>query len=736
MRTLLEAVGLIVGLALLCCGRPGPACAGAEGSAQNKFALLVGCTEYQHMPAIPELFGPANDVPKFAELLVKKFDFAEKNITRLVGWPKDLSARPTYANIVAGFEDLLRKADNRSQIVILLSGHGSQIPIPETQLDPLDPKNPEPDGLDEIFLPADVRQNGEGRLEGYIIDDQIGAWLDRFRAKGASVWIIFDCCHSGTMDRGGPDDVERSREVKAEALGVPHKAMEAAIRRGAEAVRKAREQGRDVHEDSSLALSPTKDKQQGSVVAFYAAQSFEKAPELPRPLGAARTKENYFGMLSYSLMKVLSQQQRPLTYRELSQAVVGLYQSERGARGPTPFADGDLDREVLGAKVWPKRSLIVLQKEKMEINAGEISGLTPGSVLAVHSPATDKTDAKAPLGHVQVVRLTPSSAQVVPCSHAGQPAPQKDKLPDQAPCRLVSRDFGDMKIRIAVGKTGGTQAALLGGVLKKLDSEVLEMVRIVADEAEAEWILIIHKDEVQLRMGDGRKTAGAEISAGTSLVTVPKVFAICPAHLQAEDLAQNLSRDLQRIFTWQNLWRIAGSLPSDDQGAGLGFKFEVARLTDAKEDGLLVSGAPVQPGQGMLLKFGNDGINALWINILLLDANFGIKVVPIAVQSGKQLKLPGKVDGKTAGKEGIIVLAGVLAPNQDRPDFSFLDQPPLKVGRRDVPDITRGPETPFGRLMAAARLGKGTRSFEFNVPTNPVMRTFSWVAVTPNPIGK
>ena len=42
------------------------------------------------------LLGPANDVPKFNELLVKKFGFAEKDVTRLVGWPDD----PTRAQRV------------------------------------------------------------------------------------------------------------------------------------------------------------------------------------------------------------------------------------------------------------------------------------------------------------------------------------------------------------------------------------------------------------------------------------------------------------------------------------------------------------------------------------------------------------------------------------------------------------------------------------------------------------
>ena len=78
-----------------------------------------------------------------------------------------------------------------------------QIPIPDSQSDAFDPANPEPDGLDEVFLPADVGRWQEGNLNGAIMDDQIGKWLAQMRDKGADVWIVFDCCHSGSMSRRG-----------------------------------------------------------------------------------------------------------------------------------------------------------------------------------------------------------------------------------------------------------------------------------------------------------------------------------------------------------------------------------------------------------------------------------------------------------------------------------------------------------------------------------------------------
>jgi hypothetical protein len=140
----------------------------------QKHALLVGCTSYPDAPNIPELWGPANDVPAVAGLLTERFDFPAKNIRRLVGWADDTTSRPTYANIVAAFEELVEIATPDSQIVVLMTGHGTQSPVPESQLNAADPSNPEHDGMDEVFLPADFGGWTDAGLRNAIIDNQIG----------------------------------------------------------------------------------------------------------------------------------------------------------------------------------------------------------------------------------------------------------------------------------------------------------------------------------------------------------------------------------------------------------------------------------------------------------------------------------------------------------------------------------------------------------------------------------
>ncbi len=133
-----------------------------------------------------------------------KFGFPRENVRILLGWPDDRRDRPTLENITEAFESLFRRAKPGTQIFIMISGHGTQVPAEAEQLDALDPRNHEFDGLDEVFLPADI----EPGLARALRDNQIAHWLGRLQERGARVWIVFDCCHAGTMTRS---DVEPER---------------------------------------------------------------------------------------------------------------------------------------------------------------------------------------------------------------------------------------------------------------------------------------------------------------------------------------------------------------------------------------------------------------------------------------------------------------------------------------------------------------------------------------------
>ena len=81
-------------------------------------------------------------------------------------------------------------------VYLHLSGHGAQQPQAKA--------GNETDGLDEIFLPRDIDKwvNRDKGVPNALMDDEIGAALDAIRDKGAFIWAVFDCCHSGTATRG------------------------------------------------------------------------------------------------------------------------------------------------------------------------------------------------------------------------------------------------------------------------------------------------------------------------------------------------------------------------------------------------------------------------------------------------------------------------------------------------------------------------------------------------------
>ena len=376
----------------------------AAAQAGQKHALLVGCTIYPNNEGVPELYGPANDIPAWRALLTapKGLAFPASNVTTLLGWPSDPAMRPTRANITRAIESLITSAGPNDMVFILFSMHGAQVPIPADQ-DPLDPKNFEPDGMDETILPADVTagEDGPGNL---IKDDEIGVWLDRIRGKGAHVLIIFDSCHSGTMTRGA--EVERPRFVEPLRLGVKDKDLAKAAQKSELAVKKAKEEGRDLAAEERSLQTAKRPASDGSLVAFFAAQPFETEPELPFPEGAPQTREHYFGLLSYTLLQALGQRQSLMTYRDFARIVDSRYRALRGTRGPTPFCEGDLDREFLGLRTWPNRADVVLERSEhnLTVSGGELQNICDGAILAVRRPAGAAGDADEVLGYVRVER--------------------------------------------------------------------------------------------------------------------------------------------------------------------------------------------------------------------------------------------------------------------------------------------------------------------------------------------
>src|SRR5271157_695851 len=125
----------------------------APAARKDRHALLVAVTYYENLPESRHLRGPANDVLLIRKLLLDKLGFSPDQVVVLSeqeGKDRGKDYLPTKKNIERQFKRLAEVAKAGDQVMICMGGHGSQQPEQPNSPDP------EPDGLDETFLPRDV----------------------------------------------------------------------------------------------------------------------------------------------------------------------------------------------------------------------------------------------------------------------------------------------------------------------------------------------------------------------------------------------------------------------------------------------------------------------------------------------------------------------------------------------------------------------------------------------------
>lgn len=106
------------------------------------------------------------------------------------GWQTESlwNEQATGARIRAAIERLIGSVKPGDRLALHFSGHGSQL---------VDESGDERDRFDECYCPWDVATHGPLR------DDQLYQ-LFQLRPEGVRLYLIADCCHSGSLHRG-PD---------------------------------------------------------------------------------------------------------------------------------------------------------------------------------------------------------------------------------------------------------------------------------------------------------------------------------------------------------------------------------------------------------------------------------------------------------------------------------------------------------------------------------------------------
>ncbi len=729
MRMWAQYVTAVAGLVLLSAATTRGAAPDPGGGGRR--ALLIGCTEYPNLDRSKWLTGPANDVALMRHLLETRYRFAPGEVTVLTETAGGPLLRPTRANIEREFRRLTAESRRGDQVVILLSGHGSQQPDERP-----DPHNdPEPDGLDEIFLPADAgRWVGERHtVANAIVDDELNVWLCNIQRTGAYVWLIVDSCHSGTMMRG----VDTVRQVRPEDLGIPVEALSGRSRESAPGPVTARDGSRP----SDAAFAPSVAE---GMVAIYAAQPGEPTFEMGLPQNSEKSKS--YGLLTYTINEVLTSSHGPLTYRQLVEGVYSRY-AAMGRRSPTPMIEGHArDKAVLG-EGSPNASRIYLSwnaADAWTVNAGALHGLTAGTILAVSPRAGEgRPDAAARFVRVKDRGLSALDASVEPCSYPeGSNAPVSSELPEGGLCEVVFSDFGDMSLSIAADNKDGKGDPLpladldcLKRTLASLDRTKAARSRVVSEPADADWLL--HAEEPGSRTIYLIPASGVPYTEGGK---PSQLFGPVPG---GELTGPWLGERLARIAAAQNLLRVvAASEHSSAEGAPIGMKVEMLKYTDLEDK----VGHPLVPatsctelrqGDSIGFRLANSGRDPVDVTLLLVDSEYGIApVFPTQfgldnrLQPGESLIRRFRVTVSLPGPEHLIVIAAKAKINAVPCDFSFLGQSSIERAR-SAADRSRGAgetlTSGFGQLLLDARYNSsGRRGLETVELGRYELSTLSW----------
>ncbi|MDI4662753.1 caspase family protein [Xanthobacter autotrophicus] len=347
-------------------------------SARN-LALLVGVAAYDE-PQIRALAGPRNDVILLWRYLTRHaFDAADievlaEGLPEAADTPRPLAA-PVRSAILDGLARLADRAGPGDFVLFHFSGHGTTQPQAPTAAG----AEPEAGGRDQVLLPKDagLYDAAAKTIRNAIVDNELGAALDRIRAKGATVWVIVDACHAGTVTRSA----DATRGIDATMLGVPPPAPEAAPT-------SAPERGGTLRGFERPSKADT-----GSLIAFFAVDSWTPAIERAYPAPAAGlagksaagdAPQAMFGVFTWHLLRAL-ETGRARTFRDLARMVsLDIAAAARLAHAPLPVFEGDLDHGVSGVQPgsvprFPARR----DGADLVIEAGALQGFDVGAEIAL-----------------------------------------------------------------------------------------------------------------------------------------------------------------------------------------------------------------------------------------------------------------------------------------------------------------------------------------------------------------
>ncbi len=700
--------------------------------ARENYALIVAASDYENLDQKYWLKGPKNDETLVRDFLLSPASpvaFDAKNVVSLGTGQAELA---THKAILDHLATIASEAKAGDFVYLHFSGHGSTEPaLTDTT---------EQDGRDEVFLAEDTKMapaDNPTYMPNVLTDDEVGNALKAIRKTGASVWVVFDSCHSATMNRGAPDESgTMDREITPAQLGIPDSAFkvpatttDADANGGQRAVPLA---GDVYAEDAG-------DANEGPLVAFFAAQTTETTSERPFdvPQADGTTAKINYGVFTYTIFSALAKNPG-MTYRQLAQTVLASY-SAGNVLKPVPLFEGDLDKRVFaGPDVqneggqWP--TTIGNTSGKVTIAAGQLQGLDVGTkLLVLPTPIANNDEA---IRLMQVSAVTQLQSTLTPASDDKHQLVDPKTFPKGVYVRLAEVNYPfELKVaRPDPATSDPDEAKAVNAALDAIIAEPTKQMKLEAVDpgAAADVRLAVLSEAQVAKLADDSKkdpaakiTPLAQMTAQSSGDPTPKLWllpssgeiSLEPTHKaptmplpQSDplstaadpDFKASLETNLTTIFRATALGQLAQVNTYKPKDFSLSFGLQQAgsdqiQTMDASQTPI------IRPGDRLHVDMTNNSGKPMDLNVLYIDHDFGITLICKAhLNTGDHLNQPmADINETDQGAERMIAV--INESGSDLNDLSFLAQTGLK---RDIKGV---PEVGLQGMLSDLGLGQSTR---------------------------
>lgn len=736
-RQLLQGACGLAGLALLSVVAPFAREAVAQTKPMRRRALLIGVSDYaQTNSAGQPVNGPygnlsaAADIWAIKRVLLDRYGFKDSDIVVLI------SKSDTKKEVIRrAFQDLIAWAKGPEDIIYIhYSGHGDTLA----------------DGQTAALIPSDYKYAADEKQydPNVITEVEVGEWLSALKAKApGSVFLTFDCCHSGniTVRTRGKKVVTRTRDIEhyPKPLPLPKTVPSAAPSTG---VSRGARRFANTNERGFFALSACR----------YDEEALETTDPVPmvdgqgKPVLGADGKPRLadMGRMSYALICALTNP-RVQTYRGLMDAVVGSLSAQYGNR-QTPQFDGDRDKTLFGSEYRTPEAYIpvLIRDERILLKAGQVHGMSVGSTFALYLEGTETfTNEKPFTEKAKVVAIDLLEAEI---TVDGIKANDKRLIGARAVEKEHIYDAGALHIELAEEVEKHTLAPALKAMLAGLEKERVVETQPSSkstfsfqithlpkkekekdkEEAPAGFALISLTDGQTMFLGESRWKAN-RIPDGTDPKEIVEAVEAGIKQQYKACLLRGLGNNERADSAIRLEVRLVPCevIPVDARNPD-NVKFKALlpiEKSRSQNDGVWTVN-PTEPGKSdrFVVQVRNRGMTAAYVYVLDITSDGQVAALWPPTNRGNAFRVPGNTNEWVSvgpspesprtmrvtapyGHEIIKVLA-----TPEETDISLIvDDDAVRGGRGGG---ARGVETPLGRLLSMG--ASGTRSAGAYVPSS------------------